>query len=199
MVWLPTIHAQFHGDCFCALGSFSFQASGLRHHPQAHLGLTILDEAGGVCAPLREILDLLKGSRMVLASGHISPLEIFTLKRYIDRETIDVKLLVNHAFFRVPSLSPGQIRELIGPRVWFETVYLEISPMVRAATPAQIAEAVGSMPEAQWVMASDSGQKHNPPSPKALETFARELSAHGVEEAALVKMLRDNPRRLLEG
>jgi hypothetical protein len=198
IVWLPTIHAQFHGDCFCTLAGFSFQASGLKHHPHAHAGLSILDEQGEVCAPLREIIDLMKGSQMVLATGHISPLEIFALKRYIDRETIDVKLLLNHVFFRVPALSADQIADLVGPRVWFETVYLEISPMVRATTPARIAAAVQRMPEAQWVMASDSGQKHNPPSPQALATFVGELSAHGVDEATLVKMLHDNPRRLLD-
>ena len=195
IIWLPTIHAAEHGKACGCLGGFGFQGSKVKKVPEE--GLTILDETLNISDSVKEILALLHQQPVVLATGHISSAEIAALHSYIEANRLDIRLLINHVFFKTPSLTLPQIKELIRPWVWFETVYLCISPLVQCTTAEHIAQSLLALPEANWIMASDSGQAGNPKSPEALSLFASQLQQHGVSETRLRRMLRQAPEALL--
>lgn len=194
VVWLPTIHAQHHGERI-GLGGFSFQSSPLRHTPAA--GDSVQGEDGALRPEMRDILDLLDGSGAVLATGHISAAEIVAVQRAIAREGYSIRLLVNHAFFTVPALGLDTLRQLANPWTFFEVCYLSVCPMVRAAEVGAVAAAIGALPEGRWILASDSGQQGNPPAPEALARFSEALFGEGVAPATLAAMMRKNPEELL--
>ncbi|MDP7079839.1 MAG: DUF6282 family protein [Candidatus Undinarchaeales archaeon] len=195
IVWLPTIHARHH------IERFEGQAMSPSHTTHASLGagkgLTVLDRSGELLPETRTIIDLVADRGAVLATGHLSPREVLAVHDYAREERSSLRLLVDHVFFTVPSLSIDQIRELIDDRTWFELSYYSVSPLARATTPTQVAVAVTALPDAQWIMVSDTGQVGNPLSPDALARYCQELARTGVPEDELVRMVVDRPRRLV--
>jgi hypothetical protein len=195
VVWLPTVHARNHGSIFGSLGGFSGQATAPRGLPPE--GLSVLDEGGELSRPVEEILQLLHQSGAVLATGHLSPDEIFSLRRYIEEHRIALRLLVNHALFVVPSLSAAQVRQLAAPWVYFETCYYTISPLAHPPlAPKVVARILGETAEAGWIVASDTGQAANPPGPEALALYGAALLDEGLAPEVLAKMLRHAPEEL---
>ncbi len=194
-VWLPTIHAAHHGAVLGSLGAFSFQGRPLAHTPAT--GVSILDEDGALTEATREVLALLDRTDVVLGTGHVSTREIVALRQAIDADARRIRLLVNHSFFTVPALTLTELEELAGPDVFFEVCDLSASAITHATTPAHVARHLSALPDAQWVLASDSGQRENVTSPAALARFAAALSAEGVDRRLLERMLRAHPARLL--
>ena len=193
-VWLPTIHARHHEERCGCLGGFGFQGSATSRVPAA--GYTVLD--GGKLRPeVQDILDLLHDRPVALGTGHIAADEIAALAATITERGLRVRLLVNHVCFTVPALGIDQLRALAGDQVWFETAYLSISPLVRASTAEAVARLILAVPDARWIMASDSGQTANPPAPEALRAFAAALLEREVNEERLRRMLVDEPAALL--
>lgn len=195
IVWLPTLHASEHEDACGQLGGFEFQTGAVDRVPDE--GLTITGEDGRLLPEVEEIVDILDGSDVILASGHVSVDEFRTLQEHVRGEGRDVNLLVNHAFFHTPQMTPAQIEELAGPRTWFEITYISVSEMAEAASPEQVGEAIERVPDARWIMATDSGQRGNPTSPEALAEFGRLLAGVGVDDAQIRAMMVDEPRRVL--
>lgn len=195
IVWLPTIHAENHRKTMGVLGGFSFQ------NPSTALsvedGIVIVDDSGKIVEELKDILDLLNGKSVVLATGHISPEEIFTLHRYIRSEGLDIPLLVNHVFFRTTDLNEGQISELTDERTWFETVYLTVSSVAGGVPVEKVAGVMKKTPESHWIIASDTGQVRNIRSPEALSEYATMLTGEGISQKRIRKMLVDEPKVLL--
>ncbi len=195
LVWLPTLHASEHGHKVGALGGFGFQASQAKRSVSE--GISIVDERGKLKGELVEILSLLSSTEVVLATGHVSSTEIRALLSHIDAHQLSLKVLVNHCFFHAPNLSVEDIHDMVRPYVWFEVADLSTSALVRATEPSTVAHAIGSVPDAQWVLVSDSGQRDNVPSPKALMRHAQALTAAGVNIARVRAMLIDAPHSLL--
>jgi hypothetical protein len=193
-VWLPTIHARHHEERCGCLGGFGFQGSATARVPAE--GYTV-NQGDRLRPEVHDILDLVHGRPVALATGHISAEEISVLATAIRERGLQVRLLVNHVCFTVPALGIDQLRALAGDQVWFETAYLSISPLVRASSPEAVARLVLAVPEARWIMVSDSGQTANPPAPDALRAFAAALGEHQVSEARLRRMLVDEPAALL--
>lgn len=197
VVWLPTLHAVQHGIACGCLGGFTFQMPSTRLLPKQ--GICILSEQGALIEPLREILSLMNGQSVVLATGHISPEEIFALQKYILKQGLKIPLLINHVCFKTPALSVEQLRELAHPGTWFETVYLSVSAMTHAATPAHVAGLIKAVPEGRWILASDSGQKGNLRSPEAILKFISLLESEGISAAQIQRMIQTEPEAVLAG
>ncbi len=194
IVWLPTIHAAAHHSCFGVLGGFPFQSAKVARHPLE--GIRILNDRGQLVSPLTDILEVLDGRPMVLATGHLSAEEILALHAFIKKQRLDIRLLVTHVFFNTPSLSVDQLRSMQSERTWFEIAYFTISPNGNL-TAGEVATRILRLPAAQWVLASDTGQQDNLRSPDALTVYANALLKAGIPQERVRRMLCDEPRRLL--
>jgi hypothetical protein len=194
-VWMPTIHAAHHGAATGRLGAFSFQGEPLSHTPAT--GLSVLGPSGQVLPGVREILALLDGTNVVLGTGHLAPVEILALRRSIVDDRRRVRLLVNHVLFTVPNLDTEQLEALSGSDVYFELCDFSCSPMANATTPAKVASYLSVLPNARWVMASDSGQRDNAHSPEALMRYCTALTREGVGQEFLERMLKTHPAELM--
>lgn len=195
--WLPTIHSAHHGEKCGCLGGFHFQKPNTPQSGPKVEPLRVVDDSGALTPSMKDVLHLLDRSPAALASGHVSPEEIFSIQRYIAIEKLEIRFVINHVQFTVPALTLRQLGELQSGSTWFETVQLCISPLVGCATPKDIAGQLASLPDAQWILASDSGQRANLKSPDALHQLASALASEGVDETRLERMMRDEPLRLL--
>lgn len=188
IVWLPTIHAAAHQP----LGRFEFQAPKTAKLPTQ--GIRIAD-SHGLVKPMYEILEILNGKKVVLATGHVSSKEIKILVDALREHRFNVRLLVNHVHFFSPDLGRAEVEALKGDKVWFEVSHF--SQKIGAATIEKTARLIRTtQPEVQWVLVSDSGQPGNK-APRALETFRQLLLEQGVKPNLLQQMMTTTPRELL--
>ncbi len=195
IIWLPTIHADNHANVFHELGRFDFQNSHLSHTPKE--GLSILDPSGQLKESVRQILKLIHKTPVALGTGHISAQEIIALHEFIKVENFRIRLLINHVFFKIPCLSLELIEALATDWTWFETCYFSISKLGKTKTADEIAAAIKKLPNARWILASDSGQIQNPGTPEALITFANALHSAGLERSTIERALKQEPEALL--
>lgn len=195
IVWLPTLHAKTHRIKLGSLGGFHFQKSGL--DPGLSQEITLLDGSGNLLDPMKKILDLLSGTGVVLATGHVGKDEIFALHGYIGEQKLDINLLVNHVFFTAPGLEVEDLVHLHNARTWFEVSHLTYTEITKAAPYEKVVDALKKHPDFNWIMVSDSGQKANLKCPDALVEFASQLRQRGVTKNNLTQYLKDNPRVLL--
>ncbi|MCA9582672.1 MAG: hypothetical protein KC416_12815 [Myxococcales bacterium] len=195
LVWLPTIHSVEHGAKVGPLGGFGFQQTSASR--EVSTGIRITDGEGTLLPEVREILDVLHGQGTVLATGHVAADEIRALLGAVAQDKREVPILVNHCFFKAPSLTVDLIREFAGEGVWFEVADLSASTLVNCTRAEIVAEAIVAVPDARWVLVSDSGQRENVPSPEALLRYGRALIEHGVSEETVRRMVVTEPRMLL--
>lgn len=199
IVWLPTIHGAHHA-CACGpLGGFGFQESPLARVPTE--GLTLFAADGDAVRPeVKDIAAMCAERGAVLASGHASMREIRALVRFIADAKLDVKLMINHVDFKAPALSADELRELVAlteNRVWFELCYISVSDLVKCSTFASTAALIRAVPDARFILASDSGQKANPPAPEALRRYVEGLRDEGLPLERLIAMMTTAPAELL--
>jgi hypothetical protein len=195
VVWLPTIHAAHHAEALGTPGGFDFQDSPLRRSFEG--GIRIVDAAGKLRSEVHEIIELLAGRNVVLATGHISAPEIAVLCNAVRSGGRRVRILVNHALFHAPSLDETDIADLADDFVYFEACHLSTTWLTSATTIDRVASVIGSTSDAQWILATDSGQAANVATPDALRSFASSLVDRGIEAERVRAMICTTPARLL--
>lgn len=195
IVWLPTLDAEGHFNAIGGLGGFPSMKMSRTRFPKS--GISILDSSGGLKEEMKEILSLLDRSETLLASGHVTPEEIYFLKEYLCKNRLDVHLLVNHIDFPVPDLSADDVKQLTSSKVWFELSYITLTALGNSSI-EKMMDLIRKNPSAQFVLSSDSGQPQNPISPEALLFLAEAFLESGMPKPQLRSMLHANLTSLLK-
>ncbi len=179
-VWMPTVDAQNHRDKTGQKG-----------------GISILDEGGRLKETVGEILDLVKEWEAVLATGHLSLEETLVLVR--EARTLGLeKLVYTHPEFWI-TRTPLEIqKELTRQGVFMERCYYSCTLKDHhRVTLQELALQIREVGPATTILASDLGQKDNPPPPEGLELMLQGLLQKGVTEEDLETMVKENPKKLL--
>lgn len=193
MIWLPTIHARAHERVFGMLGGFDFQ-SGSTRLPVRGIELC----ADGEPAPeVHRILEIARDADVAVATGHASAEEILALSDFLAAQQWRMRILVNHVGFRVPNLGLDVLTQLADRGFRLELCAFTVSEMGGARPVVEIARLLTELPEASWILASDSGQARNPPAPRMLSTYLQELRRAGVPEDLLRRGVQENSVELL--
>jgi len=179
IVWMPTIdtdgHAQAHGQT----GGYEAQGADLSGTPR---GISIFDEVGKIWPAVYEILDLVKEVGAILATAHLSAVEIVALVPAALARGLR-KVVITHPFFKTPALNLSTLAGLVEQGAYAEFAYNTVSPMWRCASIAQVRAAIARMGAQGCLLVSDGGQRHNPTPPEGLRIFAQSLFELGVTEA----------------
>jgi len=193
MIWLPTIHARAHGEVFGRLGGFDFQTSTARM-PVQRIDLRV---DGELAPAVRQILEIARDADVAVATGHASAEEVFALADFLTDPGWRLRVLVNHVGFRIPDLGMEELRELAERGLRLELCAFTTTELGGARPVAEIARFLRELPEASWILASDSGQAANPPSPGMLSSYLQGLRQAGVPEVVLRRAVQQNPLELL--
>lgn len=193
VIWMPTLSAAAQvrqmrdGFVGSALGA-------LARTPEKGIALTEEDFRPG--STLTAICELIASAGAVLATGHLSPLEILQLVPFALRHGIR-NVIVTHP--ELPSISLSiddqvRLREL-GP-VWFERCAVVLTRDIgfEARTMVEAIETVG--PEST-ILATDFGQAYNSTPVEGMLRFLQTLSAAGLPDDDLERMSVANPARAL--
>lgn len=158
----------------------------------------VLTEDGGLVDDALEVLDLLSGRDIVLASGHLAPAETLTLFREARARSID-RLVVTHAsigFLRMPIEIQREIAELGGV---IEHAYVSCLFAADPVLLAEIWEQIQQVGVDSCYLASDLGQVHNPPPLHGWRALLGGLRSLGASEKDLRTLVTRIPERVIDG
>jgi hypothetical protein len=159
----------------------------------------IVDSGGKLKAEAREILQIAKEYNIVLASGHVSPHEVFALVEEAQRTGFD-KLVVTHALQGALTsvlLSRDQLKELAKEGVYIEHSFWDVLPTMSLFDPQKIVDLVNDVGAEHSVMTTDLGQSYNPPAPEGMRLFIGTLLRKGLNADQIELMVKTNPAKLL--
>jgi len=188
--WLPT---------FTSKNSLGKAASDFGLHFKSE-GVYILDERGKLTNDMHECLRIIKDYDMVLASGHVSPAEIFAVMDECQAIGHD-KIVITHALeFNVydEPLSLDQIYELARRGAYIEHVALTCLPAQRITMPpGEMIDVMKRVGAGRCVLGTDCGVSWQPPPAEAMRMFVSILLRHGLPAKDIKQMAQINSAQLL--
>ncbi len=162
-------------------------------------GLFILDTRSELVPEVGRILSLVKEYDMVLASGHLSPVETFALVEAARAMGI-WKLVITHASegeFVEQSLSLEDQQRLVQMGAFIEYAGGSLLPSSFGHDPAPMAEAIKSIGAKHFIMSTDLGQAWNPPPAEGMRIFISAMIRNGITKQEIELMAKVNPAKLL--
>ncbi len=180
VVWMPTVDARNHRERLGQSG-----------------GVTILDNKGRLLGPVVEILALIREWDAILATGHLSLEETSVLVKEAQARGIE-KLVLTHPEFWITRTPLEAQKELARQGVFMERCYYSCTLKDGHRVSLQeMAHQIREVGPSSTILASDLGQKENPPPPRGFGIFLQSLLELGIKEKELETMVKENPRRLL--
>lgn len=186
VVWLPTLSSRqdFENGVAAQLGL-------------PGPGISVVDDDTGALLPeTREVLALVQEHGAVLATGHVSAAEHYTVVRDFARRA---PVLVTHATEDLagPNLTREQCAELADLGAYIELCAMTCIGGLATRTPAEMAATIREVGVERVTLGTDFGQKINPRPAAGLQTYADALYAEGLTDAEIRRMACTNPCALL--
>lgn len=144
---------------------------------------------------LEDIFSVIIENDLVLATGHLSPNDIFWVLDAAHSMGIN-RIMVNHPLTRVVGASIEEQKEM-SRKAYLEHCYVACMPEHDQLNPEIIADAIKEVGAGKCIMATDFGQKHNPYPTEGLKMFISSMLAYGISWKEIQIMCRDNPHRIL--
>ncbi|MFN0123755.1 MAG: DUF6282 family protein [Blastocatellia bacterium] len=199
IVWMPTVDAanetagRLDGGSeklpFWAKIQREIAAAGITRPP-----MTVLDAEGNISAETKQCLELIAKHDMILATGHLGRHEIFPLVKEARALGVN-RVIITHAEFPSQNLSGQEQADLadLGAIIehCFTTYHTNKAPW--EAVFANI-RAVGVE---RTMLATDLGQKTNPPVAEGFAAFAQKLLDAGFTAAEINRMAATIPAGLI--
>lgn len=180
IVWLPTFHAESH----------------LRNEGKS--GGVRCVENGRVVAPMQEVFKLVLDSDAVLATGHLSPAEIFIVVEAA-RNTGLTKILINHPESNLVGMTDeDQVRLIRDFGVFIERCYAQ--PIGGGKYKSNLPDNCRMFKQigvSNFVVATDAGQVENPPWNEEVAEYVGYLLDNGISRSDVDVLTKKNPAMLL--
>ena len=177
VVWMPTSSSRYHIE-----GSAD--------------GITILDSDGKLLPVVHEILDIIDKYQMVLATGHLSVEEIFTLVDEARSKGLS-KILITHPLgaMRVPYFSLDEQCRVAEKGAFLEYCFNGV--IEGWFEPVSIVETVKTVSAEHCILSTDFGQDHNPAPTEGMRVAIAYMLRYGLTENEVELMVKVNPAKLL--
>jgi hypothetical protein len=190
VVWMPT---------FTASNSVRVVADSLGLVLKS-TGISILDENGRLVPQANEVLEAIKEHDQVLATGHLSPAEIFALMDECKNIGLE-RIVITHALESnvcEKALELDQIVELARRGAFIEHCMLSCLPAQKhIMDPVEMVHAIRKIGAEQCILGTDLGVAWNPSPAEGMRMFIAILLRHGVPEKDIRRMAQTNSAQLL--
>ncbi|MGI5835761.1 MAG: DUF6282 family protein [Chloroflexota bacterium] len=179
-IWMPTI-----------------DAANQRMEDDKVGGLTIFADDGKMLPVVYDIIDMVREADIMLGTGHLHMEEIRALVK-LARERGLKKIVVTHPENSAIRMPIDLQREIAADGVFFERcLHATTETDGRGCTIADIANQIRQVGVESTVVATDFGQKHNPPPVDGMRRYLGGLMAEGFTVEQLKLMAGENPAYLL--
>ena len=192
IVWLPTFDADNH----------------VKHFKDAPEGIKVVGADGKALPALREIAKICAQQKLILCTGHASPVEVLAIVEAARDAGCD-RIVVTHAEFEVVNMSVDQMKKAaaMGAKMEIDAMGSLMGPSAhlawmrhwRLVTNKESAEHVKAVGAEHFVLGTDLGQANNPSPPDGFATFVTGLMKEGLSKAQIMTMGREVPGKLLMG
>ena len=191
-VWMPTTHSANYLKYVNHVPMFA------KAMPKDVKGITILKEDGSLVSEVGPILRVIAQNNMILATGHLSPVEGIKLIREAKNAGVE-KVVVTHPAASFVNYSAEQMREALNAGATFlEHVFNDCTPQVAdPLPPGSLGDAIKAIGPEYCIMSTDSGQVVNPPPVKVMTRYIQEMLDYGFSEREIQIMTAKNPARIL--
>lgn len=180
-VWLPTIDASNHKE---------------KEGKTGGIDVVVNNE---ITAELKEVLKIIAENNVILATGHISPKEIYRVVKEAKKQGVK-KIVVTHPEFHIVGLSVSEQKELANEfPVYFERTYAQ--PIANGKYQLNLQtnlEAIKEVGYQSTIVSTDSGQIQNPLWKVAINEYVNYLIRHGISSKELETMTKTTPGALLD-
>lgn len=195
IIWMPTISAQQHQKYYSrrSTGQLFDSEKPLRGQT---IGINIWGDDHRLKREVYEILHLIAENEVILATGHLAPLEVECLVAEAKQVGVN-KILVQHADLGIAQIPLDMQKKLVQQGCFIEKCYLSCGPDFNSITLEHMAESIRVLGASSCVMVTDYGQKHNVAPVQALGDFIQCMLDQGISEKEIEQMVSSNPRILL--
>jgi hypothetical protein len=190
-VWMPTFHsARFISNAMTIPAMAKELPKGIK-------GISILGSNGELLPEVFEILDIIAKNDVILGTGHISKSEGMKLLDAIKSTGIK-KVLLTHPMIEFLDYQVDEMKSAIDNGALLEHDWIICTPQAKNPTPPKkIADVIREIGAEFCILASDGGQRINPPPVKMIEQFVVEMLRNGISEDDITVMLSENPAKML--
>ncbi len=193
-VFMPTIHAQRHGEHYHVLGDYGkFSVSGVK---TPVTGITVLDEEGKLKKELRDICDLIAQYDVILGTGHVNQAETYALVKAAKEAKVN-KVLIQHPHDYFVRFSDGQLGELIRMGAMLELCSGGVQPIPGYATIDMVATTMKAVGANNIIISSDAGAPRKPIPPECTRVYGNCLLSKGISLDEFDTMTKKNPAALV--
>jgi hypothetical protein len=199
VVWMPTMHAAAHvarhgQPVYSRLTRTKGRGSRAAKHPTP---ITVLNENGGLREPVVEVLELIADANIVLATGHLGYEECKVLVPEARRMGVK-RIVVTHVELEVPQLSIAQQKELADAGAYIEHIPMPLLPTHERLDPKALIAAIEAVGAERCVLSTDHGTAYAAHPVEGMRWFLRLLHHLGVKMTDIDRMVKQNPRELLD-
>lgn len=144
---------------------------------------------------LEDILTVMAGNHLILATGHLQVEDIFRVLDLAGSMGLE-KIIVNHPLTRVVGANVEEQREM-SSKAYLEHCYVACLPGHDELNLEEIATAIRKVGARRCILATDLGQIHNPSPVSGFKAFIWRLLELGISWKEIDLMCRINPHSLL--
>jgi hypothetical protein len=144
---------------------------------------------------VEEILHVAAENEMVIATGHLKPVDIFKLIDMARSHGI-WRIIINHPLTRVVGASIDEQVEMAS-YAYLEHCYVACMERHDQLDPVKISDSIKEIGCNRCLMATDFGQTHNPQPVDGMKLFVRAMLDNGISMGWIHKMCIENPQKLI--
>ncbi len=161
-------------------------------------GICIIGEDNGITPEVREIVNIIRQSEAILATGHISVEESIALVAFAKGQGLQ-KIIVTHPESPLVRMPAQTQIDLSGEGVFFERCYVDTThAMEHAVTIYEIADSIRRVGIDSTVLTTDFGLASLPPPVQGFREYLQKLSNEGFNPVEIRVMAGDNPYSVLD-
>lgn len=159
--------------------------------------VSIIDAKGKLVPAMGPIMEIIRESNALLATGHISKPEIRAVTA--GARKMGVKVVISHPLSKIAGshLNLLEQQAVVRQGVYLEHCLNVCMPALSALPPVRLVDYIRKVGIEHIILSTDFGQDYNPAPADGLRMMLANLLRAGLSEAELKTMVQDNPAHLL--
>ncbi len=193
IIWMPTLASVI--DTKKRMAATHYPLTTSVRYPNKGISLTSPD--GKILPETMTILEIIKDYNIVLATGHISESEIYTLA--IHAKSMKVNIVVSHPLTTGAGspLTIKQQQELVNEGAYIEHCFNACLPPELATSAKEMVEHIKAVGVENCILSTDLGQYYNPTPPEGFRMMLANMLMEGLSAKELEILIKKNPAKLL--
>lgn len=201
IVWFPTIHA----ENILKKQRFEIPMEWINPKLKKKIkprlskdikGISVFNSKGQIKEEVKGALDVIKGCKAILATGHISWQESQALVKFAIQKVGLKKIIITHPIYQKIDMPIKIQKELVKTGAFVEHCFSMYS--IDKIPIRKIANQIKEVGSENCILSSDVGQTFSLSPSEALAEFIRLLSKEGITDKEISTMLIANPQKLIE-